>query len=192
MAAEAVAPATPAAHEDPRRSLQIKRMGLWLFFISDSLLFALLALTRFYLVGTETPDELSQVLGLGITSILLLSSLTAFRAETAIAHGNVAHAKLMLLATIALGIVFVGGVTVEWSIAEFTPSDGYGTVFFTMTGMHLTHVVSGIVILGMAYLLLRRGRFSADNHWGLAAVVLYWHFVDVVWVFFYPTLYLIN
>ncbi|HJM76676.1 MAG TPA: cytochrome c oxidase subunit 3 [Dehalococcoidia bacterium] len=189
MAAQAVA---SAAHEDPRRSLQIKRMGLWLFFISDGLLFALLATSRFYLVGTHTPDELSQVLGLGITSILLLSSLTAFRAETAIAHGNVAHAKLMLLATIGLGVIFAGGVAIEWSIAEFTPSEGFGTAFFSMTGMHVTHVVSGIVILGMAYLLLRRGRFTADNHWGLAAVVLYWHFVDVVWVFFYPTLYLIN
>ncbi|MEE8336765.1 MAG: cytochrome c oxidase subunit 3 [Dehalococcoidia bacterium] len=192
MAAEAIASAAPAAHEDRVRSLQIKRMGLWLFFISDSLLFALLALTRFYLVGTETPEELSQVLGLGVTSILLLSSLTAFRAETAIAHGNIAHAKRMLLATIALGIIFVGGVTIEWSIAGFTLSEGYGTAFFTMTGMHVTHVVSGIVMLGLAYVLLRRGRFSMDNHWGLAAVVLYWHFVDVVWVFFYPTLYLVN
>ncbi len=192
MAAEAVAPAAPAAHEDRARSLQMRRMGLWLFFISDGLLFALLATARFYLVGTETPDELSQTLGVGITSILLLSSLAAFRAETAIAHGNIAQAKLMLLATIALGVVFVGGVAVEWSIAEFTPSDGYGTAFFSMTGMHVTHVVSGIVILALTYELLRRGRFTMDNHWGLAAVVLYWHFVDVVWVFFYPVLYLVN
>ncbi|MEE8421574.1 MAG: cytochrome c oxidase subunit 3 [Dehalococcoidia bacterium] len=189
MAVEAAA-VPPTAPE--RSRLPVLRFGLWLFFVSDSLLFALLATSRFYLVGTETPDELSQVLGLGITSILLLSSLTAYRAETAIAHGNVRHAKLMLLATIALGLIFLSGVAIEWTIAEFTPSDGFGTAFFSMTGMHATHVGSGVLVLAMVYGLLQRGRFSAGSHWGVAATVMYWHFVDVVWVFFYPVLYLVN
>ena len=175
-----------------RSRLPILRLGLWLFFISDGLLFALLATSRFYLVGTETPDDLSQTLGLGVTAILLLSSLTAFRAETAIAHGNIAHAKLMLLATIVLGLVFVVGVSMEWSIAEFTPSEGFGTAFFSMTGMHATHVVSGVVLLALVYRMVLTGRFSAGSHWGVAAAVMYWHFVDVVWVFFYPILYLVN
>lgn len=188
----AVEGATVPAVAAERSRLPILRFGLWLFFISDGLLFALLATARFYLVGTETPDELSQPLGLGVTSILLLSSLTAYRAETAIAHGNVRHAKLMLLATIALGLVFLSGVGIEWTIAEFTPSDGFGTAFFSMTGMHATHVGSGVLMLVMVYALLQRGRFSAGSHWGLAATIMYWHFVDVVWVFFYPTLYLVN
>jgi cytochrome c oxidase subunit 3 len=98
----------------------------------------------------------------------------------------------MLLATIALGLVFLVGVGFEWSIAEFTPSDAFGTAFFSMTGMHATHVASGVLLLGLAYYLSGRGRYSAENHWGISSIVMYWHFVDVVWVFFYPTLYLIN
>ncbi len=191
MTAEAAATAAPPAASVVSRR-RINRFGLWLFFVSDGLLFALLAAARFYINGTFTPDELNQVLGLGITSILLLSSLTAYRAETAIAHGNLAHGRTMLLATIALGLVFVVGVGFEWSIAEFTPSDAFGTAFFSMTGMHVMHVASGVLLLGLAYYLSGRGRYSAENHWGISSIVMYWHFVDVVWVFFYPTLYLIN
>lgn len=171
---------------------RVLRFGLWLFFFSDGLLFALLATARFYVAGTHTPDELSQALGLGITSILLLSSLTAYRAETAIAHGNLAYGCTMLLATIALGLVFMGGVVIEWSIAEFTPRDGFGTAFFSMTGMHVSHVASGVLLLALVYRLAGNGRFTADSHWGISAIVMYWHFVDVVWVFFYSTLYLIK
>lgn len=172
--------------------IRINRFGLWLFFVSDGLVFALLATARFYISGTETPEDLSQVLGLALTSILLLSSLTAYRAETAFAHDNRAHGRTMLLATIALGLVFVVGVGVEWNIAEFTPSDAFGTAFFSMTGMHASHVVSGILLLLLAYRLQGQGRFTAESHWGISAIVMYWHFVDVVWVFFYPTLYLLN
>ena len=132
------------------------------------------------------------IFGLGITAILLLSSLTAFRAETTIAHGNVAHAKLMLLLTIVLGTIFMGGVVYQWSIAHFHVYEAHGTAFFSMTGMHATHVASGILLLRLVYRLTRHGRFTAQNHWAIAAVVMYWHFVDVVWVFFYPVLYLIN
>lgn len=105
-----------------------------------------------------------QALGLGITSLLLLSSLTAYRAETAIAHGNLAYGRTMLLATIALGLVFMGGVAIEWSIAEFTPSDGFGTAFFTMTGMHVSHVASGVLLLVLVYRLAGNGRFTPDGH----------------------------
>ncbi len=179
------------AEATPDRT-HVLRFGLWLFFLSDALLFVLLATARFYVVGTHTPDDLSQALGLGITSLLLLSSLTAYRAETAIAHGNLAHGRRMLLATIVLGLIFVGGVAIEWSIAEFTPRDGFGTAFFSMTGMHATHVVSGLLLLALVYRLAGNGRFTPSSHWGISAIVMYGHFVDLVWVFFYPTLYLIK
>jgi cytochrome c oxidase subunit 3 len=172
--------------------VRISRLGLWLFFLSESCLFGAFAAARFYMNGTHTPEELNQLLGLGLTSILLVSSLTAYRAETAIAHGNNEHGKLMLLVTMALGLIFLGGVIVEWSIAEFVPSEGFGTSFFSMTGLHASHVATGILFLGLAYLFASRGKYSADDHWGASGVVKYWHFVDVVWVFFYPTLYLVS
>jgi cytochrome c oxidase subunit 3 len=61
-----------------------------------------------------------------------------------------------------------------------------------MTGVHASHVISGIVILALLYWLGRRGHFSAESHWGVEASIKYWHFVDVVWVFFYPILYLMT
>lgn len=189
--------ATPISAPEPTHArahsrLPINRLGIWLFFFSDGLLFTMLAAARFYLNGTARPAELSQVLGLGITSILLLSSLTAYRAETAFEHGNVAHGRTMLLATILMGAIFAIGVGFEWSIAHWAPSDPFGTSFFSMTGMHAAHVVSGVVFLLVIYLRAGRGHFPMGNTWPVTAMVMYWHFVDVVWVFFYPTLYLVK
>jgi cytochrome c oxidase subunit 3 len=186
------APALGAQAEERIRRVTINRLGLWLFFTSESLLFGLLATARFYINGTETPDELSQPLGLALTSILLLSSLTAYRAETAISHDNLRHGRLMLVLTFLLGAIFVVGVGVEWSIAEFSVSEGYGTAFFSMTGLHATHVATGLVFFALLYVAGRGGRFGSANYWPVSAVVMYWHFVDVVWVFFYPTLYLVS
>lgn len=182
---------TIAAHPAVSR-LTINRVGLWLFFFSETFLFGALLAARFYLTQLDRPEHLNQALGLGITSILLLSSLTAYRAETAIAHGDRRQFVRNLVATIVLGIVFVVGVGLEWSIAEFTPKDIFGSAFFTMTGMHASHVISGIALLGLVLWLGLHGHFSRDSHWGVEAAVKYWHFVDVVWVFFYPALYLVS
>ncbi len=178
-------------HVEPQRRA-MNQVGLWLFFFSETFLFAALATGRFFIAGTDRPDDLNQGLGLGITMVLILSSLTAFRAEAAIAHGDRANFQRNLLATILLGVVFVAGVAMEWSTAEFHASEPFGTAFFTMTGVHASHVISGIVILGLLYWLGRRGHFSAESHWGVEAGIKYWHFVDVVWVFFYPILYLMT
>lgn len=179
-----------AHHEEPRRPA-MNQLGLWLFFVSETFLFAALLSARFYLAGTERP-HVDQLLGLAITSILLLSSLTAFQSEAAIARGDRGRFLGFLLATIALGVIFVIGVAFEWSEAEFSRDEPYGTAFFSMTGLHASHVISGVVMLGLVYYLGVRGHFSARSHWGVEAVIKYWHFVDVVWVFFYPALYLVN
>jgi cytochrome c oxidase subunit 3 len=182
--------AVASAHQAANRAT-INQVGLWLFFLSESFLFAAMATGRFYIAGFDRP-HLNQLLGLVITTILVLSSFTAYRAETAIAHGDRTNFLRFLITTIALGIVFVAGVGVEWSTAEFSVSEPFGTAFFSMTGLHAAHVISGIVILMIVYNLGRRGHFSAESHWGVEATVKYWHFVDVVWVFFYPILYLID
>jgi cytochrome c oxidase subunit 3 len=191
MTAQAPALSATDAARQVRRT-QINRFALWLFFLSDGLLFAILAAARFYINGTHTPDDLNQYVGLLITSVLLLSSYTAFRGETAIAHGNIAHGRLMLALTALIGAAFAIGVGIEWSIAEFDVSEGYGTSFFSMTGMHAAHVISGVGLLLIAVYRAGRGEYSAQHHWGVSAIVMYWHFVDVVWVFFYPTLYLVQ
>jgi cytochrome c oxidase subunit 3 len=182
--------AVVAAAGHQGRRIAINQLGLWLFFFSESFLFAGVATGRFYLAGTDSPEPLDQLLGLGITSVLLLSSLTAYTAEAAISRGDRRLMLLALAATILLGIVFVGGVAVEWTTAEFSPSDPFGTAFFTMTGLHASHVISGVAMLSLIYILGLRGHFTKDSHWPVEGVVKYWHFVDVVWVFFYPILYL--
>ena len=182
-------------HEAHARYSQVTvdRIGFWLFLFSESMLFLGLLAARFYLQGTARPETLSQTLGLAITTILLVSSLTAFRAETAIAHGEQDAFLNNTLLTIVLGVIFMAGVGYEWSQAlqHFPPSTPFGTVFFSMTGMHALHVLSGVFLLGILYYNGRRGKYNAADHWAPEAIVKYWHMVDVVWVFFYAALYLV-
>jgi cytochrome c oxidase subunit 3 len=174
--------------------LAINRIGLWLFLLSESFLFAALLSSRYFLLGLERPAEVDQPLGLALTALLLLSSLSAYRAETASAHGDQKGFTWNITATIALGVLFLVGVGLEWDEAflHFPPHTGFGTVFFTMTGIHAFHVLSGLIALVVVYNMGRRGRFTVGNYWGVEGAVKYWHFVDVAWVFIYPTLYLVS
>jgi cytochrome c oxidase subunit 3 len=171
-----------------------RRLGLWLFIASESVIFLTLLTSRFYMQGVFRPAEMNQVLGLIITLILLASSFFANRAEVAIAHGDHSGFARNILVTIALGLVFlVGVVAVEWPEAlSFAPlSTGYGTLFFATTGMHAFHVLSGVIILALVFVQGQRGRL-AEDHWSAEGAIIYWHFVDIVWVFVYPTLYLVG
>ncbi|MBI2328359.1 MAG: heme-copper oxidase subunit III [Chloroflexi bacterium] len=174
--------------------LHTNRLGLWLFFLSELFIFAALISSRFYLQGFYRPAELNQLLGLVISVILVLSSLTAYRAEIASAHGDQRRFRLNILFTISLGLIFLIGVVIEWreGFHFFPPSTGFGTLFFTMTGVHAFHVLTGIIALTILYFLGRSGRFTSGSYWGVEGVVKYWHFVDVAWVLIYPTLYLVS
>ncbi len=193
---------------EPSYAQQTKsnRLGLWLFFFSELFLFGALFAARFALWGNTRP-ELSQVLGLIVTSILLVSGYFMYRAEVAIAHDDRKTFLSSLLAAAFLGIVFfVGVVILEWNVfglelnafgvewfGRLKPRDGvYGGVFFAMTGMHALHVLSGVILILFVWNNGRKGHFSPEQHWGVEATALYWHYVDVIWVFFYPALYLIG
>lgn len=186
-------PAAPSAAEAPRARLRINRVGLWLFILSESVLFAGLAMVRFSILGTYTHEDLSQLTGLVITAILLLSSLTAYTAERSMSDGDDVRTRRFLAATIGLGLIFTLGVAFEWyeALEAFPPSTPFGSVFFTMTGLHAFHVITGLVIIAIVYGRVRRGDLET-RAWPVEASVKYWHFVDVVWVFFYPVLYLIK
>ncbi len=177
-------------HAEPRRET-VNRLGLWLFFCSEFFLFAALFAARFYLAGPYHA-KVNQPLGLAITLVLLVSGFTAYRAEAGIRRGDRSAFLRNLLVTILLGLVFLAGVGVEWATAEFAPSSIFGTAFFTMTGVHASHVLSGVVAFALAYRLGLRGHFSAERHWGVEALVKYWYLIDVVWVFFFPVLYLVR
>jgi cytochrome c oxidase subunit 3 len=174
--------------------LTINRVGLWLFFLSESFLFIALLVTRFYLQGAHRPADLSQPLGFAISFVLLLSSLTAYRGETFISEGNEKLFRRNITFSICLGSLFLVGVGVEWSEAFrfFPPNTAFGTIFFTLTGFHAFHVL--LVLLGLAILILpgQKGRFTPTNYWGAEGIIKFWHYVDVVWMFIFPTLYLVS
>jgi len=169
------------------------RVGLWLFLISDAFVFGGLLVTRFNLLGMTRP-ELNQLLGLGVTAVLLVSSFFMNRAETQMALGNTRGFLTSTAVTILLGVGFLAGVVgVEWQIAPFSAGENaYGAVFFMMTGMHAFHVLTGVIFLVIVFNNARRGLYSAEKHWAVEAATVYWHFIDLVWIFFYPALYLIG
>lgn len=182
-------------HSEQHDSLGINRLGIWLFFGSEVFLFGAVISTRYYLLGGETPDEVNQALGLGLTAVLLLSSLTAYAAEAAAAAGRNAAMRRNIVATIVLGLVFLAGVGLEWyeAFEHFPPATDYGTILFTTTGLHAFHLLTGLIMLGIVWNMSRDpNRFTPDSHWGVEGTVKYWHFVDVAWVFIYPTLYLVQ
>lgn len=176
------------------RRLATNRLGLWLFIISDTFMFAGLYVSRFYLLGTTQRPEVNQVLGLVVTSMLLVSSFFMNRAETAVAHGDQKTFLRGTMATLILGILFlVGVVGFEWQLAPYGPDhDVVWSLFYGMTGFHAFHVLTGVIFLIVVYRNGRKGLYTAERHWGVEAAAVYWHFVDVVWIFFYPALYLIG
>lgn len=169
------------------------RIGLWLFILSDAFVFAGLLVARFYLFGGERP-HLDQTLGLIVTAMLLASSFFMNRAETALVHGDQKEFLRGTLITIVLGVLFlIGVVGVEWQIAPFSPGDSaMASVFFAMTGFHAFHVLTGVIFLAIVYRNGRKGLYTPERHFPVEAAAVYWHFVDVVWVFFYPALYLMG
>ncbi len=183
--------------DQDRSSYAYKRMtnriGLWAFLVSDSFLFGGLMITRINLLGLTRPDII-QLLGLTVTSVLLISSFFANRAEVSIEYGDRRQFLRSIGTTMALGILFLVGVLgVEWRLAPFGPADGtVGAVFYVMTGFHAFHVFTGVIFLGIVLRNGFRGIYSSEKHWAVEASVIYWHFVDVVWFFFYPALYLVG
>ena len=177
------------------------RLGLWLFLLSDSFVFAGLLVMRSNLLGLHRP-HLNQALGLGVTSVLLISSFFMNRGETAMAYGDVKAFMRNTMITFFLGLAFfLGVVMVEWQLAAEegliasygTPEFGpVGAVFYMMTGMHAFHVLTGLIFLFVVWNNARKGLYTAEKHYPVEAAAVYWHFVDLVWIFFYPALYLIG
>lgn len=195
--------ANTPAHEphagaiSPAKRLQMNRMGLWLFLLSETFLFGGILVARFYLWGGTRP-HVDQILGLGVTVMLLISSFFINRAEVAIKHDDRSEFLRSIAMTIILGSLFLAGVVgLEWPSAPVNPNTGgefgiYGDVLFFMTGMHAFHVLSGIILLLIIAYLGYKRHFNSQNFYGVEAAAIYWHFVDVVWVFFYPALYLMG
>jgi cytochrome c oxidase subunit III len=111
----------------------------------------------------------------------------------AIAGGSVNRLRLWLVVTLLLGLVFLAGQVYDYTQLGFGISDGvFGTEFYTLTGFHGAHVFGGVVGLLILTARAGAGQFSSRNHVAVEAVSYYWHFVDLVWVALFTTLYILR
>jgi heme/copper-type cytochrome/quinol oxidase subunit 3 len=179
----------------PAYPIQRGKVGMWWFLASEVMVFG--GLIASYIVarlGSPGWHAESAHLSLPIASlntlILLTSSMTMVRAFGAADRGDRAGARRNLLFTVLLGLGFLGMKAYEYSreiMAGFVPASGlFWSFYYTMTGLHGLHVLAGIIVNFSLYLLARRHL----NPYRLEFAGLYWHFVDVVWIFLFPLLYL--
>ena len=124
------------------------------------------------------------------TIILLTSSTTVTWAHHALRHGDYRGLKIGLWITVLLGLAFTAIQITEYAEAAFSFGGNiYGATFFMATGFHGAHVIIGTIFLSVCLLRAHRGHFTPDHHFGLEAAAWYWHFVDVVWLFLFFSIY---
>ena len=190
--------------EESPFAIPSKKLVMWLFIISDAVTFGALLFAYGYVRNASAdwpepfrfyPSILNVML---MTFILVTSSLTMLVATRAAKSGNKAGCVRWTLITAAGGLLFALLHIREWfgligeGVRLFQNPWGspmFGAAFFSITGLHLTHVIAGVIALSVVALRYRRGRYNADD---IEITSLYWHFVDMVWMFVVPLVYLLN
>jgi cytochrome c oxidase subunit 3 len=127
------------------------------------------------------------------TCLLVLSSVTMQLGVWAIQKGDRTGLIRWLFISIVLGLIFLTAQFYDYSQLEFRAGDTiYGTTFFTLTGFHGAHVTGGILFMGVILVRSMAGQFSAQRHEAVEACSFYWHFVDVIWIALFVTLYIVK
>ncbi len=193
-----------AAMEASPFAIPSKKLVMWLFIISDAVTFSAILFAYGYLKNASqnwpepfkfSPSIVNVML---MTFILVSSSLTMLIGTRAAKSGDKAGALRWTYLTVAGGVLFALLHLREWLslIAEGVRpfqnpwgSPMFGASFFAITGLHLTHVIGGVIALTVVALGYRRGRYNSDD---IEIWSLYWHFVDLVWMFVVPMVYLLN
>jgi heme/copper-type cytochrome/quinol oxidase subunit 3 len=125
------------------------------------------------------------------TIVLLASSATMYWGERGIRQGDQRRLRIGMLATLILGAVFLTIQGIEYSRKSFGVStNAYGSLFFTITGFHGAHVVVGLLMNAVVQIWAWRGLFARDRHLAVTNVAMYWHFVDIVWLAVFFSLYI--
>jgi cytochrome c oxidase subunit III len=188
------------------------KMGMWLFLFTEVLLFGGMFLV-YAVYRYQYPDqfhiaamELNTGIGTLNTIILLTSSLTVALSIAAIQKGNKFLSIVMLSATLVFALMFMVNKFFEWSTKfshglypgsqELTSKPNgqilfYG-LYFVMTGLHALHVIIGVIILSFMLLFIKQNKVTKDNYIKLENSGLYWHLVDLIWIFLFPLFYLIQ
>ncbi len=194
--AEVHATHPPEAHLSSRVDARV--LGMFLFIASEIMLFGSFFTAYFFIrVVRPTPDwhdihELPVfVAGLN-TAILLTSSATMHWALQSIKRGHRAGLKAGLVLTFCMGLTFLLTQIAEYARIGFAPhDDSFATIFFCLTGLHGAHVFVGLTLLFFATMRAFRGHFTPEHHHGVEIPGIYWHFVDVMWIVVYTTVYIL-
>lgn len=180
--------------------LSDNKLLMWVFLGSECLLFGGLISTYLIYRGRfaagPAPGDIFDIPFTSVSSfVLLMSSLTMVLALSALQRGDIRNNRLWLLTTALLGSLFIGGQVYEFT-TFLREGLGYSTspfssAFFTLTGFHGVHVSVGIVMLMSLYVSSLRGNLRREQAETVEIIGLYWHFVDVVWIFIFTVIYLV-
>jgi cytochrome c oxidase subunit 3 len=186
----------PPAHRSSR--VEAPTLGMLLFIASEVMIFGAFFTAYFFIRivthnpwpahGTTVPEAVAGV----NTAILLSSSLTIHWALSSIRRGNRFGLKAGMVATFALGLTFLIIQINEYIHVGFAPQDAaQATVFYSLTGLHGAHVFIGLCALAIVTIRSFRGNYSPEHHQGMEVPGIYWHFVDIMWIVVYTTVYVI-
>jgi len=187
----------PAANVSSRVEAQF--LGMLLFIISEIMLFGAFFTAYFFIRvvnhsawpanGEEIPIAVA-----GVNSVILFSSSgTMHWALEGARRGNRFALRAGLLTTFLLGLTFLTVQLNEYVHLGFAPHDNaQGTIFYGLTGLHGAHVFVGLTLLGMATIRAFRGHYSPKEHRGVEVPGIYWHFVDIMWIFVFTTIYVLS
>jgi cytochrome c oxidase subunit III len=186
----------PEAHRSSRVEPQL--LGMLLFIISEVMVFGAFFTAYFFIRvvdGNPWPaegTELPKLIAGFNTAVLLSSSVTVHWALEGVKRGNRFALKAGILSTFFLGATFLFVQINEYAHIGFAPSNSaQASVFYGLTGLHGAHVFIGLCLLAFVTIRAFRGHFSPEQHRGVEVPGIYWHFVDVMWVIVYSTVYLL-
>jgi cytochrome c oxidase subunit III len=186
----------PTPHYSSRVSPSI--LGMFLFIGSEIMLFGAFFTAYFFVRvvnGTPWPTppyHLPVYVAFINTCILVTSSFTMHWALQSVKRGNVFGLRAGLLLTFLMGLTFLITQGIEYSRIGFNTGNGaFATIFFCLTGLHGVHVFIGLTILLFMTIRAFRGHFSPEHHHGVEIGGIYWHFVDVMWIVVYMTVYIL-
>lgn len=173
------------------------RVGMLSLIIGESAIFTIFVVAYVYYIGRSLTGPTPQILSVPIfnTVCLLSSSVTIWLAERAIEHGRMRAFGRWWALTMLLGMVFLAGTAREWTrliVDEgFTiRTNLFGTTFYSLVGLHATHVIVGLIALSLVMVFTLLGRVEQRHAERIQVLALYWHFVDAVWVVVFTVVYI--
>jgi cytochrome c oxidase subunit 3 len=188
-----------STHVAPRETNRVPLLvvGIVLFIASEAMFFSGLFGTYYTLRVRATvwapPSIDVDALRLIATAILISSSATMQMASHRVKQGDVPSMRRWILLSFVLGAAFLGFEMHEWLTVPFAiATDSYGSIFFTLTGFHGLHVLAGLTIMLVVLGRSVAGAYGADRHAGVEVLTYYWHFVDVVWVGVFLTIFVVR